>query len=117
MVPQSRTGSFSPNPSAHSIYTGLAQPPYSPHPGALSAGASPSTSSPTGNITKIAVAQVLLLLSTIKEDRDDPHKWDPQTEQLQRVRPRSARRVLCVLRINAAPVCLDLVLTVAIAYR
>ncbi|KAK5652789.1 hypothetical protein OQA88_9645 [Cercophora sp. LCS_1] len=52
---------------------------------ALSAGASPSTSSPTGNITKIAVAQVLLLLSTIKEDRDDPHKWDAQTEQLRRL--------------------------------
>jgi len=96
MVPQPRTGSFSPNPAAQTIYTGLAQSPLSSLPGALSAGASPSTSSPTGNtLTKIAVAQVYLLLSTIKEDKDDPHKWDAQTESLQKVcRPLLTPRIL-----------------------
>jgi len=89
MVSQSRTGSFSPNPTAqHPIHTGLA---YSPHPsshtGGLSAGVSPSANSPTGStLTKIAVAQVYLLLSTIKVDKDDPHKWDAQTESLRKVR-------------------------------
>lgn len=44
----------------------------------LSAGASPSTSSPTGNhgLTNIAVAQVTLLLSTLKNLK----KGDPDLE-------------------------------------
>lgn len=103
MVSQSRTGSFSPNPTAHqqSIHTGLA---YSPHPsshtGGLSAGASPSTNSPTGStLTKIAVAQVYLLLSTIKVDKDDPHKWDAQTESLRKVRSPSHLRSLCLVSL------------------
>jgi len=86
MVPQPRTGSFSPNPTAPPLYTGISQSPHPSHAGALSAGASPSTSSPTGNtLTKIVVAQVYLLLSTIREDKDDPHKWDAQTESLRKV--------------------------------
>ena len=89
MVPQPRSGTFSPNPTAQPIYTG--NNPHSPHPshhpGALSATASPSTSSPTGSssLTKIAVAQVYLLLSTIKEDKDDPHKWESQIDSLRKV--------------------------------
>ncbi|KAK3945591.1 CCR4-Not complex component, Not1-domain-containing protein [Diplogelasinospora grovesii] len=87
MVPQSRTGSFSPNPTAQPLYTGLSHSPHPSHAGALSAGASPSTSSPTGtsSLAKIAVAQVYLLLSTIKEDKDDPHKWDLQVESLRKL--------------------------------
>lgn len=106
MVSQSRTGSFSPNPTAHqqSIHTGLA---YSPHPSShtgglsASAGASPSTNSPTGStLTKIAVAQVYLLLSTIKVDKDDPHKWDAQTESLRKVPlPPLPLRSLCLLSL------------------
>lgn len=88
MVPQPRSGSFTPNPSAQPIYTSFGHhSPHPSHPGALSAGASPSASSPTGSnsLTKIVVAQVYLLLSTIKEDKDDPHKWDVQTESLRKV--------------------------------
>lgn len=87
MVPQPRSGTFSPNPSAQPIHTGIAHSPHPSHAGALSAGASPSTSSPTGSssLTKIAVAQVYLLLSTIKEDKDDPRKWESQLESLRKV--------------------------------
>ncbi|KAK4164519.1 CCR4-Not complex component, Not1-domain-containing protein [Cladorrhinum sp. PSN259] len=99
MVPQPRKGTtFSPNPSSQPLHThtgvpvGTPHPPHPPptpssHAGALSAGASPSASSPTGSnsLTKIAVAQVYLLLSTIKEDRDDPHKWEAQTESLRKL--------------------------------
>ncbi|KAK0628986.1 CCR4-Not complex component, Not1-domain-containing protein [Bombardia bombarda] len=87
MVPQPRTGSFSPNPTAPPLYTGLGHSPHPSHAGALSAGASPSTSSPTGtnSLTKIVVAQVYLLLSTIREDKDDPHKWDLQAESLRKL--------------------------------
>lgn len=107
MVSQSRTGSFSPNPTAHqhNIHTGLA---YSPHPsshtGGLSAGASPSANSPTGStLTKIAVAQVYLLLSTIKVDKDDPHKWDAQTESLRKVRSPSPLPPLSLPLIRPRP--------------
>jgi len=36
-------------------------------------------------VTKIAVAQVYLLLSTIKEDKDDPGKSNIHLEHLQKV--------------------------------
>jgi CCR4-NOT transcription complex subunit 1 len=87
MVPQPRPGTFSPTPAAQPIHTGIAHSPHPSHAGALSAAASPSTSSPTGStsLTKIAVAQVYLLLSTIKEDKDDPRKWESQIESLQKV--------------------------------
>ncbi|KAK0707471.1 CCR4-Not complex component, Not1-domain-containing protein [Lasiosphaeris hirsuta] len=86
MVSQSRAASFSPNPTTQPLLTGFGHSSHPSHPGALSAGASPSTNSPTGTtLTKIAVAQVYLLLSTIKEDRDDPHKWDAQTESLRKL--------------------------------
>ena len=85
MVPPPRAGTFSP-PPAHALQTGIS---HSPHPSqaGVSAGASPSASSPTGAnaLTKIVVAQVYLLLSTIKEDKDDPSKWDVHTEQLRKV--------------------------------
>ncbi|KAK4119530.1 Not1-domain-containing protein [Parathielavia appendiculata] len=86
MVPQPRPGTFSPSP-AQPIITGIAHSPHPSHAGALSAGASPSTSSPTGSnsLTKIAVAQVYLLLSTIKEDKDDPRKWESQIESLRKL--------------------------------
>ncbi|KAL2127631.1 hypothetical protein VTI74DRAFT_10380 [Chaetomium olivicolor] len=87
MVPQPRPGTFSPSPAQQPIYTGIAYSPHPSHAGALSAGASPSTSSPTGSnsLTKIAVAQVYLLLSTIKEDKDDPRKWQSQIESLRKL--------------------------------
>ncbi|KAL2260324.1 hypothetical protein VTK26DRAFT_5684 [Humicola hyalothermophila] len=87
MVPQPRSGTFSPNPTAQPIYTGNPVSSHPSHPGALSATASPSTSSPTGSssLTKIAVAQVYLLLSTIKEDKDDPRKWESQIESLRKL--------------------------------
>ena len=84
----SRSGTFTPAPSNHPIQTGGFG--HSPHPsqgGNLSAGASPSTSSPTtGNnsLTKIVVAQVFLLLTTLKDDTDQA-KWDLQREQLRKV--------------------------------
>jgi CCR4-NOT transcription complex subunit 1 len=85
MVPQPRAGSFSPNP-AQTLQTGASHTPHSAQPGALSAGASPSTSSPTGtnSLTKIVVAQVYLLLSTIKEDKESS-KWEVQAEQLRKL--------------------------------
>ncbi|KAK4145258.1 CCR4-Not complex component, Not1-domain-containing protein [Dichotomopilus funicola] len=90
MVSQPRLGTFSPSPVAQPISTGTAHSPHPSHAGALSAlsaAASPSTSSPTGSnsLTKIAVAQVYLLLSTIKEDKDDPHKWESQIESLRKL--------------------------------
>lgn len=54
----------------------------------LSAGVSPSTSSPTGNygLTKIAVAQVSVLLSTLKTKKDDPVEYENRLERLKKVR-------------------------------
>ncbi|TQV97696.1 hypothetical protein V2A60_006571 [Cordyceps javanica] len=85
MVPPPRAGSFSPNP-AQALQTGSNHSPHPSHAGVLSAGASPSTSSPTGasSLTKIVVAQVYLLLSTIKEDKDRV-KWEAQFEQLKKL--------------------------------
>ncbi|KAF4504662.1 hypothetical protein G6O67_008087 [Ophiocordyceps sinensis] len=85
MVPLPRAGSFSPNP-AQSLQTGTGHSPHPSHAGILSAGASPSTSSPTGSnsLIKIVVAQVYLLLSTIKEDKDRA-KWELQVDQLKKL--------------------------------
>ncbi|POR32885.1 General negative regulator of transcription subunit 1 [Tolypocladium paradoxum] len=85
MVPPPRAGSFSPNP-AQTLQAGTSHSPHPSHTGVLSAGASPSTSSPTGtnSLTKIVVAQVYLLLSTIKEDKDRA-KWELQVEQLRKL--------------------------------
>lgn len=87
MVPPQRTGSFSPN-LAQTLQTGNYNSPHPSHGGVFSAGASPSTSSPTGtnSLTKIVIAQVYLLLSTIKEDPTDLTKFDTQAEQLKKVR-------------------------------
>lgn len=54
----------------------------------LSAGASPSTSSPTGNyaVSKITVAQIYVLLSTIKAKKDDPAEWENKVNRLNKVR-------------------------------
>ncbi|QPG94506.1 hypothetical protein C2857_006248 [Epichloe festucae Fl1] len=86
MVPPQRTGSFSPN-LAQTLQIGNYHSPHSSHAGILSAGASPSTSSPTGtnSLTKIVIAQVYLLLSTIKEDPSDLTKFDTQAEQLKKL--------------------------------
>ena len=85
MVSQARGGSFSPTP-AQTLQTGLSHISHPPQAGVLSAGASPSTNSPTGNnsLTKIVVAQVYLLLGTIKED-NSRSKWESQAEQLKKV--------------------------------
>lgn len=85
MVPPPRAGSFSPNP-AQILQTGASHSPHPSQAAILSAGASPSASSPTGtnSLTKIVVAQVYLLLSTIKEDKDRA-KWELQVDQLNKV--------------------------------
>lgn len=87
MVPQPRAGSFSPHP-APTLQAGAGLSPLLTPAGALSAGASPSASSPatgSNSLIKIAVAQVYLLLSSIKEDRE------LQAEQLKKVRTASDR--------------------------
>ncbi|KAJ2996048.1 hypothetical protein NUW58_g1099 [Xylaria curta] len=91
MVPppssHSRPGTFSPVP-AQGLQTGLTHSPHPSQAGPLSAGASPSTSSPTtGNnnpLTKIVVAQVYLLLSSINKDKDRA-KWELQIDQLNKL--------------------------------
>ncbi|KAM6523461.1 CCR4-NOT core subunit cdc39 [Fusarium solani] len=85
MVPPPRAGSFSPNP-AQTLQTGSSHSPHPSQAAILSAGASPSASSPTGtnSLTKIVVAQVYLLLSTIKEDKDRA-KWELQVDQLKKL--------------------------------
>jgi CCR4-NOT transcription complex subunit 1 len=83
MVNSTRGGTFS--PAQQSIVTGNHSP-HGSHHSTFSAGASPSTNSPTGSnsLTKIVVAQVYLLLSTIKDDKDNT-KWEQQAEQLRKV--------------------------------
>ncbi|KAL2759499.1 hypothetical protein ACRALDRAFT_1079401 [Sodiomyces alcalophilus JCM 7366] len=85
MVPPSRAGSFSPNP-AQNLQTGIGHSPNPSQAGPLSAGTSPSTHSPTGNspLTKIVVAQIYLLLSTIK-DNNDHAKREAQVDQLKKL--------------------------------
>lgn len=83
----SRGGTFTPSPAQQqTIVTGISHSPHSSHHSTFSAGASPSTNSPTGAnpLTKIVVAQVYLLLSTIKEDKDRT-KWEQQAEQLRKL--------------------------------
>ncbi|KAL2062974.1 hypothetical protein VTL71DRAFT_6046 [Oculimacula yallundae] len=81
----SRGGTFT--PSQQTIVTGVSHSPHGSHHSTFSAGASPSTNSPTGSnsLTKIVVAQVYLLLSTIKEDNKDRSKWEQQAEQLRKL--------------------------------
>jgi hypothetical protein len=81
-----RGGAFTPSPAQQTIVTGVSHSPHGSHHSTFSAGASPSTNSPTGSnsLTKIVVAQVYLLLSTIKEDKDRT-KWEQQAEQLRKV--------------------------------
>ena len=88
MVPRS-SGTFSPNP-AQSLQTGISHSPHPSQAGGLSAGASPSTSSPTGtsSLSKITIAQVYLLLSTIKEKKDDPADWENKVNRLNKVSTR-----------------------------
>jgi len=94
MVPppssHSRSGTFSPAP-AQGLQTGLTHSPHPSQAGPLSAGASPSTSSPTtgsnNSLTKIVVAQVYLLLSSINKDKDRA-KWELQVDQLNKVSTR-----------------------------
>ncbi|KAK3682503.1 CCR4-Not complex component, Not1-domain-containing protein [Podospora appendiculata] len=77
------------HPQHHHHHHHHHHPSQSSHAGALSAsaGASPSTSSPTGSssLTKIVVTQIYLLLNAIKEDKDDPHKWDAQAKSLRKL--------------------------------
>ncbi|CAN8098292.1 unnamed protein product [Discula destructiva] len=85
MLPRS-SGTLSPNLST-GLQTGLGHS----TPGVLnasaSAGASPSTSSPTGNygLSKIAVAQVSVLLSTLKTKQDDPVEYDHKVDRLKKL--------------------------------
>lgn len=85
MVPQPKPGTFSPTATQSTS----SNPNHSPHPShgaSQSARASPNTSSPTAtsSVTKIVVAQVYLLLSTIKEDKDRV-KWEAQADQLRKL--------------------------------
>ncbi|KAI1175215.1 Not1-domain-containing protein [Nemania sp. FL0916] len=90
MVPppsHSRSGTFSPV-TVQGLQTGLTHSPHPSQSGPLSAGASPSTSSPTtgsnSSLTKIVVAQVYLLLSSINKDKDRA-KWELQIDQLNKL--------------------------------
>jgi CCR4-NOT transcription complex subunit 1 len=80
-----RSGTFTPaSVQGIQTQTGISYP---SQPGPLSAGASSSTGSPTtgtNSLTKIVVAQVYLLLSTIKKDQDGP-RYDQQVEQLNKL--------------------------------
>lgn len=85
MLPRS-SGTFSPNPP-QGLNTGISHSPHPSQTGVLSAGASPSTSSPTGNyaVSKITVAQIYVLLSTIKAKKDDPVEWENKVNRLNKV--------------------------------
>lgn len=85
MLPRS-SGTFSPTPS-QGLQTGISHTPHPSQAGVLSAGASPSTSSPTGNyaVSKITVAQVYVLLSTIKPKKDDPVEYENKLARLNKV--------------------------------
>ncbi|RKF73782.1 General negative regulator of transcription subunit 1 [Golovinomyces cichoracearum] len=67
------------------IVTGVGHSPHGSHHSPFTA-ASPNTNSPTSSssLTNIVVAQVFVLLSTIKEDRDRT-KWEQQAEQLRKL--------------------------------
>ena len=81
-----RGGNYTPSP-AQTIVTGISHSPHGSHNSTFSAGASPATNSPIGSssVNKIVVAQVYLLLGSIKEDKDRT-KWEQQAEQLRKVR-------------------------------
>ncbi|KAH8598743.1 CCR4-Not complex component, Not1-domain-containing protein [Bisporella sp. PMI_857] len=75
----SRAGTFTPSPAQQTIITGINHSPHGSHHSTFSAGASPSTNSPTGgssSLVKIIIAQVYLLLGTIRPDDKDRTKWD-----------------------------------------
>lgn len=83
----SRGGTFTPSPAQQIIVTGISHSPHGSHHGAFSAGASPSTNSPTGsgsNVAGVVIVQLYVLLSTIKEDKDRT-KWEQQAEQIRKV--------------------------------
>ena len=83
----SRGGTFTPSPAQQTIVTGVSHSPHGSHHGAFSAGASPSTNSPTGsgsNVAGVVIVQLYVLLSTIKEDKDRT-KWEQQAEQIRKV--------------------------------
>ncbi|KAJ9151406.1 CCR4-Not complex component [Pleurostoma richardsiae] len=85
MVPRS-SGTFSPNPT-QGLQTGASHSPHPSQAGVLSAGASPSTSSPTGtsSLSKITIAQVYLLLSSFKEKKDDPAELENKVNRLNKL--------------------------------
>ncbi|TVY33033.1 General negative regulator of transcription subunit [Lachnellula subtilissima] len=114
----SRGGSFTPSlaqqqqhqQQPQSIVTaGVTHSPQGSHHGPLSAGASPSINSPTGanQVTKIVVAQVSLLLGSLKEDKDRNPKWEQQAEQLRKLIDESGMEVFqkffCRLVAGSAP--------------
>ncbi|PQE06470.1 hypothetical protein CJF32_00002382 [Rutstroemia sp. NJR-2017a WRK4] len=103
----SRGGTFTPSP-AQTIVTGVSHSPHGSHHSTFSAGASPSTNSPIGSssVNKIVVAQVYLLLGTIKEDKDRT-KWEQQAEQLRKLVDEHGMEVyskyFCRLVVGNAP--------------
>ncbi|KAI9738878.1 MAG: hypothetical protein M1818_005191 [Claussenomyces sp. TS43310] len=93
-----RGGTFSPSP-AQSLVTASSHSPHgTPSNNSLTAGAN--------SLTKIVVAQVYLLLSTIKEDKDRT-KWDLQAEQLRKLIDEHGMEVFqkafCRLVVGNAP--------------
>lgn len=73
----------------------------------MSAAASPSTNSPTAannSLTKIVVAQVFLLLTTLKDDKDRA-KWELQADQLKKVRLARPHPALRFARNAGLPAC------------
>lgn len=82
VLPKGRTYT----PPVQVVTGGVSHSAHSSQHGAFSASASPSTNSPVGtsSVNKIVVAQVYLLLSTIKEDKDRT-QWDQKADQLRKV--------------------------------
>ncbi|KAF3761896.1 Not1-domain-containing protein [Cryphonectria parasitica EP155] len=80
------SGTFSPTPST-GLQTGISHSPHPSQAGVLGAGASPSTSSPTGNygLSKIAATQVSVLLSTLKTKEDDPVEYENRRKRLNKL--------------------------------
>ncbi|KAI1001344.1 hypothetical protein K3495_g6855 [Podosphaera aphanis] len=71
--------------TSQTIVTGVSHSPHGSYHNTFSA-ASPNNNSPTGpsSLKNLVVAQVFVLLSTIKEDRDRT-KWEQQVEQLRKL--------------------------------
>lgn len=86
----SRSGTYSPSPGGPNISSPTSFPSERPGNPPLSAS---SVSTSQSSLSKISVAQVLLLLDTISE-KEGRAKWESKAEQIRKVR-RDCSRFLC----------------------